>query len=181
MLHTHSKIFQLIKIPLQFIYKHIPYFSIVAIIVQRFVKSAYIQAFVSHSHRSLLLVVKIASQLWFWSHYRQRYFDLHDVALGKGINNSQWELTRPIRDHRWPTCSEFFLNISPTTRENMTIFCNILTILNVPIDRNNFFVNFFWTFIFYLINVWWNILHIWHDSELINPIRISAKWNRFTV
>ncbi|GFX87411.1 uncharacterized protein TNCV_3369801 [Trichonephila clavipes] len=57
-------------------------------------------------------------------------------------------LKKGIRDHRWPTCSLFVMNIGHTFREMMTPFRYILSIHNVPINRNNFLVNIPWSLIF---------------------------------
>ncbi|GFS75178.1 uncharacterized protein TNCV_718941 [Trichonephila clavipes] len=75
-------------------------------------------------------------------------FDLIIVVEGfstkmmtKRTNCFLRSLKKGIRDHRWPTCSLFVINIGPTFREMMTPFRYILSIHNVPINRNNFFVN----------------------------------------
>lgn len=57
-------------------------------------------------------------------------------------------LIMDISDHRWPTCSGFFMSIDPSSRESATPFRYILPIHNVPINRDNFFVNFLWTLLF---------------------------------
>ncbi|PRD32993.1 UNVERIFIED_CONTAM: hypothetical protein NCL1_18765 [Trichonephila clavipes] len=63
-------------------------------------------------------------------------------------------LTKGIREHRWPTCSLFVMNIGPTFREMMTPFRYILSIHNVPINRNNFFVNISWSLIFCMMKTY---------------------------
>lgn len=51
-------------------------------------------------------------------------------------------LKKKIGDHKWSTCSGVFTNIGPITREIATLFRYLLSIHNVPIDTNIFFVNF---------------------------------------
>ncbi|PRD32376.1 UNVERIFIED_CONTAM: hypothetical protein NCL1_20668 [Trichonephila clavipes] len=57
-------------------------------------------------------------------------------------------LKKGIREHRWPTCPLFVMNMGPTFREMTTPFRYILSIHNVPINRNNFFVNIRWSLTF---------------------------------
>ncbi|GFV01597.1 uncharacterized protein TNCV_2961901 [Trichonephila clavipes] len=89
--------------------------------------------------------------------------------MTKRTNCFLHSLKKGIRDHRWPTCSLFVMNIGPTFREMMTPFCYILLIHNVPINRNNFIVNIRWSLTFSMKKTY-DGAHIWRDFESAQPI-----------
>jgi len=61
-------------------------------------------------------------------------------------------LKKVVRDQRWHTAPLFVVNISPSFSEFTSALRHILLIHNVTINSNNMFMNFRWTFTFFVKN-----------------------------
>lgn len=118
---------------------HALFFDIIAVIVQAFVRSGLqaselkvtgIHRLLSKSHLNFEFNLVILEKILFW----KMIFHVNEKMVV--VSSKQG----PIGDHRWPTCSGFIMNINTTCRENMPPFWYILSIHNVPIDLNNFFL-----------------------------------------
>lgn len=101
-------------------------------------------SFVSHGHWPP--VAETIFQLQFLSHYRVEALPIFYQCYMPICSKSFLLITllllffkEGIRDHKWPTGTELFINIGRTFRKRTTPFHSILSIHNINIEGNNFF------------------------------------------